>query len=271
MTLPVITVYPDVIPDKGQSQTIFDTNVDSYLTWQTTFATQLTPWITHANTIGAALVAANLPPLTGRALDAVRVNAAADGVEFVDVTAAGWAFLAAADTAAQRTALEIPAPVSLTQAQAEDDASTVFGQVSGQRLGQAIAANVSPSVVLLGTLTTTSGSTQTLSSLDLTPYKVLRAVWNSVSHDKAADDVIIFAGQSVTGPVNRINNIYGITDIDLLNGIGISSLADLRLSTSDVSTVRNIRTSLTNASTSVSVTISGGSFDLGSIKIYGVK
>jgi hypothetical protein len=140
MTLPVITVYPDVIPDKGQSQTVFDTNVDSYLTWQTTFATQLTPWITHANTIGAALVAANLPPLTGRALDALRVNAAADGVEFADVTAQGWTFLAAADTAAQRTALEIPAPVFLTQTQAEDDASTVFGQVSGQRLAQAIAS-----------------------------------------------------------------------------------------------------------------------------------
>jgi len=36
-------------------------------------------------------------------------------------------------------ALAALAPVSLTQAQAEDDASTVFGQVSGQRLAQAIA------------------------------------------------------------------------------------------------------------------------------------
>ena len=35
-------------------------------------------------------------------------------------------------------------PVSLTQAQAEDDASTVFGRVSGQRLGQAIAASAVP-------------------------------------------------------------------------------------------------------------------------------
>jgi hypothetical protein len=41
----------------------------------------------------AALVAANLPSLTGRALDAVRVNAAANGVEFANVTAAGWALL----------------------------------------------------------------------------------------------------------------------------------------------------------------------------------
>ena len=36
-----------------------------------------------------------------------------------------------------------PAGVAeLTQVQAEDDTSTVFGQVSGQRLGQAVAANV---------------------------------------------------------------------------------------------------------------------------------
>ena len=35
-----------------------------------------------------------------------------------------------------------PAGVAeLTQVQAEDDTSTVFGQVSGQRLGQAVAAN----------------------------------------------------------------------------------------------------------------------------------
>jgi len=36
-----------------------------------------------------------------------------------------------------------PAGVAeLTQVQVEDDTSTVFGQVSGQRLGQAVAANV---------------------------------------------------------------------------------------------------------------------------------
>ena len=35
----------------------------------------------------------------------------------------------------------IPAPPELTQVQAEDDTSTVFGQVSGERLSQAVAAN----------------------------------------------------------------------------------------------------------------------------------
>jgi hypothetical protein len=60
---------------------------------------------TFASNTAAALVAANLPSLTGRELDAVRVNAAGDGVEFADVTAAGWALLDDADAAAQRVTL----------------------------------------------------------------------------------------------------------------------------------------------------------------------
>ena len=141
MTAPVIRQFLGTIPDKGQAQTEFDTNVDAFLDWQALqFAPDLVAFGEFASDTGAALVAANLPSLTGNELDAVRVNAAADGVEFVDVTAAGWTFLAATTPAAQRTALEIPAPVELTQAQAENAASAVFGQVSGQRLAQAVAA-----------------------------------------------------------------------------------------------------------------------------------
>ena len=272
MTAPDIRQFVGTIPDKGQSQTVFDTNMDAWLDWTTLqFAPDLVAFGTFASDTSAALVAANLPPLTGRAANMVRVNAAADGVEFrtpaqvlADIGAATTAQGALADSALQSVA-------SLTQTQVEDDASTVFGTVSGQRLAQAVVANLTPSVVLLGTLTTTSGSTQTLSSLDLTPYKVLRAVWNSVSHSGLSAQVFSFAGRSITEAVDNSTNIYGITDIDLLNGIGISSLADLRVTTSADSTVRNIRTSLTNASTSVSVAVPSFSFDLGSIKIYGVK
>jgi len=124
---------------------------------------------------------------------------------------------------------------------------------------------------LLGTLTTTSGTIRTLSSLVLTPYKSIRAVWNGVSHTDVSAQYFSFAGQQVITGVGRTEQIYGIIDIDLLNGIGISSLANLGAVTSAVSTVINIRTSLTNASTSISVSVSAGSFDLGSIKIYGVK
>ena len=106
MSAPVIRQFAGTVPDKGQSQTAFDTNVDAFLDWQALqFAPDLVAFGTFASNTGAALVAANLPPLTGRALDAVRVNAAADGVEFTDVTAAGWALLDDADAATQRTTL----------------------------------------------------------------------------------------------------------------------------------------------------------------------
>ena len=106
MTAPVIRQFTGTIPDQGQSQTAFDTNVEAFLDWQALqFAPDLVAFGTFANDTAAALVSANLPSLTGRALDAVRVNAAADDVEFADVTAAGWALLGDADAAAQRTTL----------------------------------------------------------------------------------------------------------------------------------------------------------------------
>jgi len=110
MTAPVIRQFAGTIPDKGQAQTAFDTNVDAFLDWQALqFAPDLVAFGTFASSTAAALVAANLPSLTGNELDAVRVNAAADGVEFVDVTAAGWALLDDADAAAQRTTLGVAA------------------------------------------------------------------------------------------------------------------------------------------------------------------
>jgi hypothetical protein len=115
MTAPVIRQFVGTIPDKGQAQTAFDTNVDAFLDWQALqFAPDLVAFGEFASNTGAALVAANLPSLTGNELDAVRVNAAADGVEFVDVTAAGWALLDDADAAAQRTTLGAAAIASPT-------------------------------------------------------------------------------------------------------------------------------------------------------------
>ena len=110
MTAPVIRQFVGTIPDKGQAQTAFDTNVDAFLDWQALqFAPDLVAFGTFASNTAAALVAANLPSLTGRALDAVRVNAAANGVEFADVTAQGWALLDDANAAAQRVTLGLAA------------------------------------------------------------------------------------------------------------------------------------------------------------------
>ena len=59
----------------------------------------------------------------------------------ITATAAEINYLSGVTSAVQDQIDNIPAPPELTQAQVEDDTSTVFGQVSGQRLGQAVAAN----------------------------------------------------------------------------------------------------------------------------------
>jgi len=80
-----------------------------------------------------------------------------------------WIDLGTLDQSANTFA---PAGVAeLTRAQAEDDTSTVFGQVSGQRLAQAVAANETPqsapstSEVLTATAGATTGAVGTYAML----------------------------------------------------------------------------------------------------------
>jgi len=68
----------------------------------------------------------------------------------ITATAAEINYLSGVTSAIQDQIDNIPAPPELTQVQVEDDTSTVFGQVSGQRLGQAIAA--------LGSIPNTAGA-----------------------------------------------------------------------------------------------------------------
>jgi hypothetical protein len=60
----------------------------------------------------------------------------------VTATTAEINYLDGVTSAIQDQIDNIPTPPELTQVQVEDDTSTVFGQVSGERLAQAVAANV---------------------------------------------------------------------------------------------------------------------------------
>jgi hypothetical protein len=83
MTAPVVRQFPGTIPDKGQSQTAFDTNVDAFLDWQALqFAPDLVAFVTWSDEIAAALVAENLPSLAGKAGKFLRVNAGETAAEF---------------------------------------------------------------------------------------------------------------------------------------------------------------------------------------------
>jgi len=119
--------------------------------------------------------------------------------------------------------------------------------------------------VLLGAINTTSGTTATFSGLVLTPYKFLRITLNGVSFSTAA--TLQLAGQDIVNSALAIsaNLIYGTITIDLNNGVAVNSYFE----TTANSGTRAILSGYTNASTTI--LFSGGDFDAGSIRVYGVK
>ena len=124
-------------------------------------------------------------------------------------------------------------------------------------------------MTLLGTIATTSGTSQSLSGLTLTSYKQLVLVFQDVSHNDSgtqrqillgtstADDVVM----TVTEPSTTA--FTGIAWVDLNAGIGAAFVR--------TTNPAGIDTAITTASTSVSVAMSGGSFDAGNVRVYGVK
>lgn len=128
-------------------------------------------------------------------------------------------------------------------------------------------------MTLLGTLTTTSGSTQTLSGLTLTDYKSLRIVMDGVSPSGSGD--MMFEGLVYLAAASVVNGtfIYGIIDVDLTTSVGTMFFRDgLSAPSIGASTNLMMRSGLTTADTSVSFSLGAGrTFDAGSILVYGVK
>ena len=149
--------------------------------------------------------------------------------------------------------------------QAEAEAGTDANKpMPALRVKQAIAALTPPveGLVLLGTLTTTSGTSQTLTGLALADYKFLMFDFVGVSHG-TADVQASFrvGGVDVISNVDRAENIYGTVLVSLTSGRVGFGLSD--------STTNN--TGYSTASTSVSVSTNVNGFDAGSIRVYGLK
>lgn len=117
---------------------------------------------------------------------------------------------------------------------------------------------------LLGTITTTSGGSQSLSSLDLTPYTFLRCVVNGVSFNGAVhlriDGVQCSANLAVAA-----NTLFGVIDLELNTGV-FGSTVGLTAGSS----IFSGDTTYSNATTSITFSSSAGIFDAGSIRVYGV-
>lgn len=128
------------------------------------------------------------------------------------------------------------------------------------------------SMTLLGTLATTSGSSQTLSGLDLTTYKLVFFSWNSVS--LTANASVTLGGQTATDNLSTVltNVIVGWGILVLNTGVFLSSG---RTSVAGVGSAtgqwQSGTTTITNASTSITIAASSGAFDAGSVTFYGMK
>jgi hypothetical protein len=116
----------------------------------------------------------------------------------------------------------------------------------------------------LGEIVTTSGTTQTLSGLTLTDYKWMYAFFKGVSHNNGSAAVMNFAGGQVTNSINS-HPFRGLIIIDLSDGY-VAWAGQMAIA-GDGGFIGNVN----NSSTSVSVSMAAGSFDAGSIKIYGVR
>lgn len=146
------------------------------------------------------------------------------------------------------------------------------------------APAASGGMTLLGTLTTTSGTTQTLSGLTLTNYKFLRISVNNVGYSAGTTpsglrmntiDISNPSFGSTTG------SVYGLMDIDLSIGATAGLLSPDYITTGSTNTLSfggngggpsagNLST-ITTSTTSLAFAFSGGNtFASGTIKVYGV-
>lgn len=191
MTAPVIRQFLGTIPDKGQSQTAFDTNVDAFIDWQALqFAPDLVAFGAFAQTTTTALIAGNLPPLAGQALKAVRVNAAADGIEMQTVTAAGWAVLDDANAAAQRTTLGLGSAALMVDSADADLAVDPDGAARRDIVAAAMAAAIAAA----------AGST-TYGAIKTYAFLTKRGTGAVVAGDTYAGSDLVPAGVSVNANI----------------------------------------------------------------------
>jgi len=131
-----------------------------------------------------------------------------------------------------------------------------------------IWASVAPTpstggMTLLGTITTTSGTSQSLTGLTLTGYKQIQCQLNGASISSASN--IKLNSNNITP--SSASNMYGTVLIDLTTGYYTATTSD----TGGTATSYTNNSGLSTASTSITFAAGAGSFDNGSILVYGVK
>lgn len=110
---------------------------------------------------------------------------------------------------------------------------------------------------LLGTLTTTSGTIQTLSGLSLTKYNRIVCSISGVTHNHTSSSSLQLQSQNIASINPGFSFNFSMTA--MLDGSGTFNAA-----------FTGGGTGLTTSSTSLSFSMSSGSFTAGTIKVYGV-
>jgi hypothetical protein len=129
-------------------------------------------------------------------------------------------------------------------------------------------SSTSSGATLLGTFTTTSGNSVSVNSLDLTTYTFLKFTIIGVGTTGSA--TISLAGEQAFSTSSGTSTIRGFIELDLSQGVFSCTFADAGANDSNIANSRGGDTSITNASTSITITTSG-TFDAGSIRLYGIK
>lgn len=224
------------------------------------------------------------------------VTATAAEINAIDgVTSTGTAVIQAADPAAARSAIGAAAPLGFTPVEqgGGTDMGTNKVRIGWRTDGAGLQAQVDATVIgvlatkadiaalpavgldYLGAIATTSGSTQTLSGLNLTPYRQIMFVVNgvnstnaiAVTHTLSVAGCAAFASPSVTNATMR-----GDGRIDLATGVGSANIASGHAAAPSGAAANPyaLRSSLTTASTSISISTSQ-TFNGGNVLLYGVK
>lgn len=181
-------------------------------------------------------------------------------------TAAGRALVDDADAAAQRTTLGLGTSATLNVGTAANnvvqlDGSAKLPAVDGSQLTN-VPGGWSNS---LGSVATTSGTSQQITGLNLTGYKTLRIVFSGVSHNSGSAQAFTVNGATVTVTGTAATAFTGFVDIDLATGVASCSVANVNQTPAG-----GVATSISTATTTLTFAPTGGSFDAGSIAaVYG--